>query len=128
MKVLIILPLLAAIFLCACNSPSYPLKTGAYGFEKAIVTNILTEETGVKYLDDILNYEYKDWGTILSFSVRVDEDTEYVFVDGRCLVINEGVAYEVIGENSLMLHFSRWNANNSIYDVVIYLTWEQTYG
>lgn len=123
------------ILLSACNSatknPPYPLVTGGYFFEKAIVTNILTKESFEWDLDDILEDKtiFKEWGNLLSFAVAIDEKTEYIYNDqNRCYVIDEGTAYEIIDENTLRLHFPCWRGYDYYkYDVIIILTYQITY-
>lgn len=116
----------------ACKKPPYPLKSGAYGFEKAIITNRITNETTEKESDDMFNdkNEFKEWGNLFNFQIYIDESTEYFYKkDSTCFVLNKGLAFEVIGENKLQLHFPyRSGYDYQIYEVIIILCWQNVYG
>lgn len=134
-KVLLVFLLLIVIVLSGCHAnnknPPYSLKLGAYGFEKAIITNKLTQETIERSLDDIIadTVEYRRWGNLFSFTVSINKNTEYVYAnDKRCFVLKESLAFEVIEKDTLKLHFPHWiDENFQQYDIVIILFWQQTY-
>lgn len=122
---------LTTLFCSACYKKHYHLKSGTYGFETAIITNKLTSETIEKSFDNIIgnNDDYIKWHNLFSFNVFIDKTTEYFRIKNyRYFVISEGLAFEVIGENKLQLHFPHWSGNDyKIYDIKIILGWQQTY-
>lgn len=117
---------------CGANKKPYSLKLSAYGFEKATITNLITKEVTENLFDDIINdnTEFLQWGWLFSFDVGIYEDTEIVFTsDNRCFVLNEGLAYELTGDNTLKLHFPRFQGYDyGIYDVVIVFGNQKLYG
>lgn len=135
-NIFLVVLLLAAILLSACHSdnkkPQYSLKFGAYRLKYTTIINITTKETTTKNFDGIINdtLEFSNWGNLLNFGIGINESTEYFYKqDNRCFVLNEGLAFEVIGDNTLKLHFPYWRGSDfQFYDVVIILSWVQTYG
>lgn len=114
------------MFVSACKKPPYKLEYGVYGFEYATMTNRITKEVSSLYVDEMFNNDdkYDKWKNFLDFLIKVDEETEYFFKkDNRCYVLNEGLAFEVINEKTLQLHFPFWSTNDYCsYDVVIMLS------
>lgn len=129
MKFIIFLSLMGLALLSACTvKPPYPVQSGAYGLEEVFITDKITKETTEKNYDNILND--KEWSKLYIFSVSVNDNTEYLYSkDNRCFFLNVGLAYEVIGENKLQLHFNYWLGNNGrVYDIVIILNCQTLYG
>jgi len=124
--------ILTSVCISACNKSPYSLKNGAYNFEKAIITNKLTKVEMKKSFDDILNdkNDFKEWGNLLSFQILINDDTEYFRKkDNRYYVQNEGLAFEVVGNSHLQLHFPYWQGYDfNAYEVTIFLNWQQLYG
>lgn len=122
---LVIILLFVIFCCCACNKMPYSLQIGAYGFEKTYITNILTKETAEKEVNDILNDDnaYKEWGNLLSFQIKIDENTKYFRDnDNKYFVIFQSLAFEVIDNDTLQLHFPYWRGyDNNAYDVIIIL-------
>lgn len=135
-KVFSILIVLLSFFMPACGSANdacpYSLQSGTYGFETATITNILTQETVEKSFDDILNNkdDFKEWGTLFGFQISINEKTEYFRKNGNAyFVVKDGLAFDIIGQDTLRLHFSYWRGYDfNCYDVVILLRWKQVYG
>lgn len=127
-KLLIILTLLLTVtfagIMCSCNKSPYALEYGVYGFESAVLTNRITKVVEYKDSDDIFNdkEQFDLWNGLFDFMMPVDEDTEYFRLkDKRVYVLNEGLAFEVVGENTLELHFPYWSAGYYSYDVKLTL-------
>lgn len=102
---------------------------GKYGFDKAIITNLLTKEIAELVFDDVLRN--KNWSWVLSFGFVANTDTEWTYNlhTESWFVINGGNAYELIADNTFRLHFPRWNGYDyNLYDVVIILGWHKVYG
>lgn len=103
----------------------YPLKSGTYEFQRAVLTNVFTGETEEKTSDDVINApseEYAQWRFLFNFSVTVKEDTEFIYTrDNRCVVLKEGFAFELIAEDALQMHLPSWQCNDDLYDIVIVL-------
>lgn len=117
---------------CHANKKSpYSLQTGKYEFEKALITNKLTGETIERSFDDIVadTAEYSRWGTLFSFSVNINSNTEYVYKnDNHCFVLNESLAFEIVGNDTLELHFPNWiDTDFQPYDIVIILGVQKPY-
>lgn len=99
---------LLSVLCTACGTTHCSLKPGMYGFELAIIKNKLTQKTTEKSVDDILDSgnELREWGNLLGFQIYVNDDTEYIRTkDGRYSILDEGLAFEVVAENTLRLHF-----------------------
>ncbi len=102
---------------------------GAYGFDKAVITNIITKEETEKVFDDIL--QDSDWRWLLSFSVGISEDTTFRYNNDTdsYFTLDGGNAYELVGDNTLKLHFPRWEGYDyGIYSVTIILGKHKLYG
>lgn len=135
-KIILLIFVMALTFVCssACNTSesSYLLQSGTYGFENAVITNRTTKEITEKSFDDILHNkdDFKAWSNLLGFQIYIDENTEYYCTkDKTYFVCNEGLAFEIIGENALRLHFPSWSGYDfNSYDVTIFLCWKKTYG
>lgn len=58
------------------------------------------------------------------------KDTEFIFTsDKRCITLKEGLAYELIENNTLELHIPRFQGYDySIYDVIIVFGKQKLYG
>lgn len=131
--ILTIFMMLAAIIMTSCgaNKKPYALESGAYGFDKGIITNLTTNEVREKFFDDILsdNTEYLQWGWLFSFLIGINKDTEFIYTkDNRCFVLNEGLAYELIDDNTLKLHFLRFKGyDGESYDIVIIFSKQNLY-
>ena len=122
-----------AIGLTACggaeNKGPYSIEAGAYGFDKAVITNIITKEETEKVFDDIL--QDSDWRWLLSFSVGISEDTTFRYNNDTdsYFTLDGGNAYELVGDNTLKLHFPRWEGYDyGIYSVTIILGKHKLYG
>lgn len=128
---LILLDVLAA---CKENQQDvipYTFTFGAYEYGLGVFTNKLTNEVVERTFEDILNDKelFKYWHCLFSFSVGIHKDTEFIKKGNCWFLIYEGLAYEVIGESALKLHFPRWSAYDyKTYDIVIYLGWRKSYG
>ena len=100
-----------------------------YGFQTAKLTDLSTNEVTEKSFDDILNNEFMEWHNLFSFQVLIRQDTKYLCIDGRYFALDEGLAYEVIGDNALQIHFPHWAGYDcKVYNIVITLCWQQLYG
>ncbi len=116
----------------ADNAPlPYSIEAGAYGLDKAIITNLITKEQTEKVFDDI--FQDQDWRWMLSFSIGIgiNEDTTFIYNPDTesYFVLNGGIAYELIGDNTLKLHFPRWHGYDyDVYEVVIILGKHKLYG
>ena len=133
--VFLVLTVLMFIILGTCSSgckkTTYPLESGVYDLEYAVLTNKATKEVTEKSADDILNDKevFKEWCNLFSFQAVINADTEYFCTnDNRVFVLNEGLAFEVIGTNTLKLHFPHWCGYDFYaYDIVIILVKHMAY-
>ena len=131
-KPLLIVLLAATIMLAACSTSNaaispYTIEAGRYGLDKAIVTNLLTREETELVFEDIMG---TGWRNLLSFSIDINQDSQGFYNrDGNYVFVNAGLAYELIENNILRLHFPRWHGHdNNFYDVVIILGKHKIYG
>lgn len=131
LKLLVFCLLITTVCCSACDHIPFTLKTGTYGFEKAIITNKLTNETIEKNLDEIFtdNTALTEWGNITGFQIYINENTEYFRKkNNRYYVINEGLAFEIIEDDLLCLHFPFWRGYDyNLYDLKIILCLQQMY-
>lgn len=127
----VVISLLIGVWGSGCTKTHYPLEFGVYGFEKAFITDKVTKETIEKDTESIVNNnnDFKEWFNLFSFQIVIDENTEYFYKkDKRCFVLNEGLAFEIIGENRLQLSFPHWYGyDHNIYEILIVLGWQLVY-
>lgn len=130
--VLILFVLFLTVFGCsACGRLPYSLKEGFYGFEKAIITHQFTNEMYELDLDAIFtdNDAFNKWSTLTGFQISINKNTEFFRKkENRYFVVQEGLAYEVIEDNVLCLHFPNWRGyDRQSYDVKIILHLQERY-
>lgn len=122
---------LVLFLLSACGSDKtpYPVKSGTYELNKAVITDIYTKETTEISVDDLFSASTdKEWRFLLSFWVVIDGETEFIYTeDDRCVVLNEGLAFELTAENSFKIQLSRWKTSSSTYDITVFLSWAPRY-
>ncbi len=134
-KIILVLLSILLVFAFGCsskkNKPPYPLKEGSYNFRTAKIINKISKEENTKSFDEIIENEadFHDWGNLLSFNIIINEDTEYFYnKNKKCYVLNEGIAFEVIAENTLQLHLPDWTGYDFYtYDILITLSFELLY-
>ncbi len=70
-----------------------------------------------------------EWGNITGFQIYINENTEYFRKkNNRYYVINEGLAFEIIEDDLLCLHFPFWRGYDyNLYDLKIILCLQQMY-
>ena len=114
-----LISLTSSIYLSACDKCQYSLNSGSY-------------EITTKYADDIIENknDFLQWNNLLSFSIFINENTEY-FKNGNndYFVVNEGLAFKIIADDTLQLHFPYWRSYDyGNYDITITLTLKVLYG
>ena len=92
---------------------------------------ICSKEIIEKNEDDILNNQkdWLEWGYLLSFRIDINEKTDCFYrTDGKRFIIDDGLAFEVVGD-TLELHLPYWRSYDyNTYEVVAILAWQKTYG
>ena len=127
-----LISLTSSIYLSACDKCQYSLNSGSYEFEKAVFINKGNNEITTNYADDIIENknDFLQWNNLLSFSIFINENTEY-FKNGNndYFVVNEGLAFKIIADDTLQLHFPYWRSYDyGNYDITITLTLKVLYG
>ena len=102
--------------------PRFAIEPGRYEMTTASITNLRTEEiTEIAVMDVISD---KEWKWLFGFSIDLNSDTKF-YAHKDCYAHTKGgLVYELIADNTLRLHFERWNG----YDIAIILKKAKVYG
>lgn len=125
----VVIPITFAVFnwVHPQQKAPYTIAHGRYGLDSAITTDLLTREETEWVFDDI--FQNNDWQWLLSYSVDINRDSHFYIREGHWIVAQAGLTYELIADNTLQLHFPRYEASdNHIYDVIIILGKHKVYG
>lgn len=125
-KIYIVLVLVIIGSLCSCSAvpqSPYLIEPGAYGLQKAIISDLTLLERFEIASDDIFyDKEIRDkWYWILNLSMQVKENAEYVISNSRWYYIYKGFAYEIVGNNLFKLSFIDWCGNIHDYNIDVIL-------
>ncbi len=120
------LVIINSLALCSCSAvpqSPYLIEPGAYGLQKAIISDLTLLERFEIASDDIFyDKEIRDkWYWIFNLSMPVKENAEYAISNSRWYYIYKGFAYEIVGNNLFKLSFIDWRTNIHDYNIEVIL-------
>jgi len=125
-KIYAVLVLVIIVSLCSCSigpQPPYLIEPGAYGLQKAIISDLTLLERFEIVSDDIFGDKeiWDKWYWILNLSMPVKENAEYAISNSKWYYIYKGIAYEIVGNNLFKVSFIDWRTNIHDYNIEVIL-------